>query len=133
MSWDVLLLRLPDECASVQDLPDGWMPPPLGHQHEVLAAVTHAAPAAGLTDPHWGELCGPGWSMELNIGPQDPVESVMLHIRGGGDVLACILDLAQALACKALDCSTGDLLTPDNRSGWHAFQDYRDRATGPGL
>ncbi|MFJ2746067.1 hypothetical protein ACIO3O_41130 [Streptomyces sp. NPDC087440] len=132
MSWDVLLLRLPDGIASVQDIPDDCAPPPLGRQQEVLAAVRRATPEADLSDPTWGELLGPTWSIELNIGEEDPVDSIMLHIRGSGDdVLTPVFRLAGALGCRVLDCSTGDLITPQELSGWHAFQELRDRAIDP--
>lgn len=79
----------------------------------------------------WGELSGPTWSIELNIGSEDPVDSVMLHIRGSGDdVLTPVLRLAEALRCKVLDCAEGDLITSDQTLGWHAFQQFRDRVVG---
>ncbi|MGW9070528.1 hypothetical protein ACWGQT_13940 [Streptomyces yangpuensis] len=132
MSWDVLLLRLPDNVTSVQEIPGDYAPPALGRQQDVLSAVKHATPEVDLSDPTWGELLGPSWSIELNIGSEDPVDSIMLHIRGSGDdVLAPVLSLAAALGCKALDCSQGDLLTPQDWSGWHAFQEFRDRVIDP--
>ncbi|MEU8508723.1 hypothetical protein AB0C40_29250 [Streptomyces brevispora] len=130
MSWDVLLLRLPDCIASVQDIPDGYLPPPLGRRRDVLAAVTRAVPGAGLADPDRGELRGPTWSMGLDIGSTDPVDSIMLHVRGSGDdALTTVFRLAEALHCKVLDCSEGELITPGGTPGWHAFQQYRDRVT----
>ncbi|WP_240436834.1 hypothetical protein [Streptomyces sporangiiformans] len=69
--------------------------------------------------------------MELNIGSDDPVDSIMLHIRGSGDdVLRVVFRLAEALNCKVLDCAEGELITPRQTSGWHAFQQYRDHALG---
>ncbi|MER8029870.1 hypothetical protein ABTZ78_13010 [Streptomyces bauhiniae] len=131
MSWDVLLLRLPDDVTSMDELPQDYTPPPLGRHHEVLAAVAQAVPDADLSDPEWGDLSGPTWSIELNIGSEDPVTSIMLHIRGSGDdVLVPVLRLAEALRCKALDLSEGDLITRGQTSGWHAFQQFRDRVIG---
>ncbi|MEV1049757.1 hypothetical protein [Streptomyces sp. NPDC049887] len=132
MSWDVILLRLPDDVTSVQEIPADYTPDPLGRRDDVLAAVTQAVPDVDLSDPEWGELTGPTWSIELNIGSEDPVDSVMLHIRGSGDdVLTPVLRLAEALRCKALDCAEGDLITPGQTTGWHAFQQFRDRVMGP--
>ena len=131
MSWDVLLLRLPDDVTSVQEISPDHAPAPLGWRHDVLAAVTQAVPEVDLSDPAWGELSGATWSIELNIGSEDPVDSIMLHIRGSGDdVLTRVLRLAEALRCKALDCAEGDLITPGQTSGWHAFQQFRDRVVG---
>ncbi|MFE4263760.1 hypothetical protein [Streptomyces sp. NPDC056883] len=132
MSWDVLLLRLPDDITSVQEIPVDCSPDPLGWRHEVLAAVTQACPEVALSDPTWGALSGPAWSNEFNIGSEDPVDSVMLHIRGSGDdVRMYVFHLAEALRCRALDCSGGDLIAPSQTSGWRTFQQFRDRVVGP--
>ncbi|MFD6150974.1 hypothetical protein [Streptomyces sp. NPDC060243] len=131
MSWDVLLLRLPDDVTSMEEIPADYISPPLGRSDQVLAAVTQAVPEVDLSDPAWGEFLGPAWSIELNIGSEDPVDSIMLHIRGSGDdVLTPVLRLAEALRCKALDCAGGNLITPGQTSGWHAFQQFRDRVAG---
>jgi hypothetical protein len=36
MSWNVLLLRLPDDVTSVHELPADCTPDPLGRQYDVL-------------------------------------------------------------------------------------------------
>ncbi|MDK0518108.1 hypothetical protein [Streptomyces sp. ML-6] len=132
MSWDVLLLRLPDDITSVQGIPADHTPAPLGRRHDVLATVARAVPEADLSDPGWGVLSGPTWSIELNIGSKDPVDSIMLHIRGSGDdVLAPVFRLAESLRCGVLDCTDGELLAPGRSSGRHAFQQFRDRVVGP--
>ncbi|MFJ3176413.1 hypothetical protein ACIPJK_37410 [Streptomyces roseus] len=67
--------------------------------------------------------------MELNIGDEDPVDSIMLHIRGSGDdVLTPVFRPAETLGCKVLDCAEGDLITVGQTSGWHTFQQFRNRA-----
>lgn len=122
MSWDVLLLRLPGHVTSMEDVRSDDGTPPLGRKPWVLGAV----------HPTWGQVEGPGWSIELNIGSDDPVDSIMLHVRGSGDdALAPIFRLAAELGCRVLDCSEGDLISsPGETSGWHAFQEFRDRVTG---
>ncbi|MEV7394148.1 MULTISPECIES: hypothetical protein [unclassified Streptomyces] len=131
MSWDVLLLRLPADVTSLHGLPADRAPDPLGRKYDVLAAVAQAVPEVDLSDPTWGDLSGPTWSIELNIGSNDPVDSIMLHVRGSGDdVLTPVFRLAEALQCKVLDCAEGDLITPEQTLGWHAFQQFRDRVIG---
>jgi hypothetical protein len=132
MSWDVLLLRLPDHVTCVDDIDDDETMLPLGARHEVLDSVRRTLPETDLTDPTWGQLEGPGWSIELNIGSDDPVDSIMLHVRGSDDdVVGPIFRLAGELGCRVLDCSAGELVSsPDETSGWHAFQEFRDRVIG---
>lgn len=128
MSWDVVLLHLPEDSRSLADVPRDFNSPPLGTQAAVLAAVARAVPEADLSDPTWGRLDGSGWSMELNIGSRDPVDLIMLHLRGGGDdILIPVFRLAGELDCRVLDCSSGELLSsPQETEGWHAFQQFRD-------
>ena len=85
MSWDVLLLHLADDITSAQDIPDDYAPRPLGRLHDVLAAVSRVEPGADLSDPAWGHLTGATWSIELGIDSEDPVDSIMSHVRGSGD------------------------------------------------
>jgi hypothetical protein len=73
MSWDVLLLRPPDDVTSVYELPADYTPDPLGRQYDVLAAVTQAVLEVDLSDPAWGDLSSPTWSIELNIGSDSSV------------------------------------------------------------
>ncbi|MEU6159444.1 hypothetical protein [Streptomyces sp. NPDC047130] len=130
MSWDVLLIRLPHGTTSLTELPPGG-PPPLGRRDELHARIRGAFPDVNLTDPSWGELGGDGWSMELNMGDKDQVDTLMLHLRGGGDdAVSAVLRLAGALDCHAYDTSTDDLIRPDGPNGWRAFQAYRDGIRG---
>ncbi|WP_431032950.1 hypothetical protein ACQYWQ_06535 [Streptomyces sp. P6-2-1] len=131
MSWDVLVLRPPDGCAALEELPQDATGLPLGPRADVLTALAGAVPDADLSDPAWGVLEGPGWSIELNIGSDEPVGTVMLHVRGGGDdVLPVVLRIADALGARALDTGDGTLMGPGDTTGWHAFQEYRDHLTG---
>ncbi|MFC7964954.1 hypothetical protein [Streptomyces cinereoruber] len=132
MSWNVLLLPLPAGLVSIDDLPADHEPPPVGSRADVHDALRAAVPGIDLTDPAWGVLLGPAWVIELGIGEDDPVESVMLHVRGGtDDVLPVIFRIARALGCRPFDCSTGDLLADGAPAGWHAFQTFGDGAVTP--
>ncbi|MFD6099103.1 hypothetical protein ACFVWN_22790 [Nocardiopsis flavescens] len=131
MSWDVLLMPFPADAASPDDLPDGHRLPAVGPVGLVLHRIRAAFPGADLSDPAWGLLRDEeqGWSMELNMGRKDPVESIMLHIRGGGDVVHTALRLAAVLGCRAVDCSDGEFLAEEG-GGWEEFQAYRDQVLG---
>lgn len=132
MGWDVLLLPLAADLSSIDHLPPDHEPPPIASRSGVHEALRSAVPEVDLADPGWGELPGPTWVIELGIGQDDPVESVMLHVRGGeDDVIPVIFQIARALGCRPFDCSTGELLTDDSPAGWTAFQAWRDRAIAP--
>ncbi len=131
MSWDILLLPLPADVTSIDDLPADHESPPVGSRSSVHRALRSAAGEVDLTDPTWGELLGPTWVIELGIGEHDPVESVMLHVRGGeDDVLPVIFRIPRALGCRPFDCSNGELLAVDAQASWNAFRTFRDRMIG---
>ncbi|WP_380282566.1 hypothetical protein [Kitasatospora purpeofusca] len=128
MSWDLLLLPVPAGFDSVDDFPDDLATPPLGSHEQVTAALLDQLPGIDFSDPTWGRLAGPAWSIELSLGSETPVDSIMLHVRGAGDdVLGAVFAIAGAVGCRVIDISEGDFLAPDDPNGWHSFQDYRDR------
>ncbi len=72
---------------------------------------------------------GEGFSLEFNIGKDDPVETIMLHVRGGGDAIAAMLKFCQPNNWSLFDCSTSEFIDPENPSqeGWEGFQEFRDK------
>lgn len=131
MSWDVVIFRPPPQVTTLDELPAGFEPPPLGAMTDVLARLRDTLPALDLTEPDWGRLAGPTWTMELGIGAEDPVATVTLFIRGtGDDVLDAIDAIATALGARAAATETGTFVD-DDPSGWHAFQRDRDRILRP--
>jgi hypothetical protein len=113
MSWDVPLLHLPDDVASVRDIPDGYTPPPSGQQQDVLADLAWATLKPDMSDPAWV------WTPRSHVVDRAqhrlPRSNGLEHAphprvrRRGIDLRR---RMANALRCKALDCSTGDLITP---------------------
>ncbi|HWO58857.1 MAG TPA: hypothetical protein VNO31_02285 [Umezawaea sp.] len=129
MSWDVLLSVVPEGFGSIEELPRDFRAPPIGPHGAVEDALRRAVPTIDLADPSWGVIDGPGWSVEVNIGRADPVDAIMLHIRGGGDdALPVVFRVAGELGCRPLDMTTGELLASvDSAEGWWGFQEYRDK------
>ncbi|KAB2350347.1 hypothetical protein [Actinomadura rudentiformis] len=128
MSWDVLVLKAPGEVVGVDELPKDFDPGPIGSLRDVLDRLRRHVPLIDLSDPTWGRMESENWSIEVNIGSDDPVESVMLHVRGGGDdVVPIVVETARILGCRALDVSSGEFLSDGDTAGWRAFQEYRDR------
>lgn len=131
MSWDVLLHRAPDG-ATVAELPEGCALPPLGSPTEVRRTIRATLPQVDLSDPTWGVLHGPTWTIELLTGEEDPVTLLTLLVRGtGDDALVPIFDLARALDCAVEDTTEGRLLNgPEDTDGWHSFQNFRAQVFG---
>lgn len=127
LSWDLLLMPVPDDSAALDELPEGDEMPSLGERARVLAALAETMPSADLSDPAWIVVDGPTWSLEINVSDSDPVEAIMLQVHGtGDDVLTVVHRLAESLGGAVMDCAADELLLPGDPSGWHAFQRQRD-------
>jgi hypothetical protein len=134
MSWDLLVFHAPEGATAVDEIPNDFDPPTLGSGADVRQRLLDRLPELDLSDSAWGLLSGPTWSIEVNIGSEDPVGSIMLHVRGGGDdVLPVIALIGEALGARVLDMSTGNFLTgrAGDADGWHGFQQYRNGVLGP--
>jgi hypothetical protein len=91
-----------------------------------------AIPGLDVTDRTCLTLDGPHWSIDLWIGADDPIHSIMVSVRGSGDdVLPVIAKIGSAVGGRIFDPVTNDYLTggPADATGWDAFQAFRDRAT----
>src|SRR5262245_7473078 len=134
MSWDVFFVKLPDGVRSVYDAPKDYHPPPLGPRAELIAALRKLLGDADFSDPSWGQYLAEGFSIEFNMGG-DPVDSLMLHVRGGEAAFGCVREIARALGTPAIDCSTGELIdfdAPDADASFRRWRGYRDRVIGGG-
>lgn len=130
MSWDVVIVDSGGKTADcpITDLDDSDFNP-LGPADEVRDKLSSHLPAIDWSDPAWGIFEGDGFSIEFNVGEDDPIQSMMLHVRGGGDAISAIMSFVRPLGWSALDCSTGEFLDPNSPSqeGWEGFQAYRDK------
>lgn len=132
MSWDVSLFNAPPGI-TIEEIRHDHELVPLGSVAEVLGRLQAAFVDLDLSDPTWGDLERAGWSIEFTIGREDPVRSIMLHVRGGGDdVVQVVRETAHVLGCRAFDCSSGEFIEDDGRDGWAAFQAFRDGVIGQG-
>jgi hypothetical protein len=130
MSWDVMLMSMPPGAKTLDDIPEGYQSPPLGYRKVVLGRLRAALPEVDLSDTSWGLLGGDDFAIELNIGPDDEIPGIMLHVRGGPGALRAVRAIADALGVPALDCTTSELIdfdSPDAGKGFAAWRAYRDQ------
>ncbi|NNF14047.1 MAG: hypothetical protein HKN72_12525 [Gemmatimonadetes bacterium] len=127
MSWDIYVQDIPDDVMSVEDMPDGFLPRPLGRRSDVLAGIRRAAPDIRFADDQWGSIEGPGYSVEVNIGSRDPIQSVALHVYGGDQSVYLVHDILAALNARAFDPSnpSGIFSLPESADGFRRWREYR--------
>jgi hypothetical protein len=129
MSWDVMVLNYggklsPDEMLDAE--PVG----PLGPAAQVRRRIAKHLPGVDWSEPAWGIYEGDGFTIEFDIGEDDSIESILLHVRGGGDAITALLGFANPNGWSLLDCTTSKFLDPEKPSaeGWEGFQAFRDKA-----
>lgn len=130
MSWDVMIFKYAGAPPKdVEDASNNQKSEPLGEAGDVRDSISKHLPGVDWSDPAWGVYEGNGFSIEFNTGAEGPIDSIMLHVRGGGDPIASMLQFAVPNQWSLLDCSTGEFIDPANPSqeGWEGFQEYRDQ------
>ena len=129
MSWDLFVQNIPDSVSSPREIPDDFRPRPLGRRDDIIRRILEIIPEADFTDPSWGTIRGEGFSIELNMGEGEVLESFALHVRGGDQAVVVITGLLDHLGFRALDPGSdsgifhgGDDALESFRS-WRAFRD----------
>ncbi|MET8631116.1 hypothetical protein ABZW30_46830 [Kitasatospora sp. NPDC004669] len=118
MSWDLLLLPIPagftsddgggehlDVILGRRPIPNDLATPPLGSHEQVKAALLSQLPSIDFWDTRpWGSLGGPTWSIELDLGAANPIESITLSVRGKvDDALQAVFAIARAVGCCVIN------------------------------
>ena len=129
MSWDISVFAAADVPPPVEQMPPNWRGAVLGSNADVRASISACLLGTDWSDPKWGYYRGADFSLEFNLGSEEPNDGFMVHVRGSGEAVTHLLDLATSTGWFLLDCSDGEWLhhceEPDR--GWVAFQEYRDR------
>jgi hypothetical protein len=110
VTWDVLIQPLPSGLRSLDDVPEGYKPPPLGARDEIVSRIRGRVPDVDFIDPAWGWLEGDGFSIEFNLGRDDQATALTLHVRGAAAAIGVVREVSEALGCPAIDCSDGALI-----------------------
>jgi len=124
-----MVMRLPAEIRTYDDLESSEADPmlPLGPRPAVIRQISEVFEGTDWSDPAWGRWRGREGSIEFNVGDDDDVESVLLHVRAADEVVARIVALVTAHGWRALDTTTMEFLTAPSDiggvSGWRAFRD----------
>ena len=134
MSWDIFVQSLPPGITSAADIPDDFVPSPIGLRSELIAKVSAHYPECNFADPAWGVLDVPGCSIELNLGSSEELQGFAMHVRGEERAPSVVAHILGELGMRALDPSSPSGLfeqDPILRSESFAqWQSYRSRVVG---
>jgi len=132
MAWDVSLFKFSRRYGSVSEIASDEQLVNLGSLSEVQSTVTSIFPDTDWSDPHWGIFSSQVGSIEFNVGKEDPVQGVALHVRAGDEIVNGILLLCESFECQAIDLSDGSFLeqSDDPARNLKKWREYRDQIVG---
>ncbi len=115
MTWQVLLVKLPDSLGSLGDLPEDYEPPALGEpdavSERIVRAVAHADVRYDVAQ-NVVALRADDFVIEAELGGVASVDRVVLSVFGSDAAWPLVGDVARALGASAIDCETDVLLDP---------------------
>lgn len=128
MSWDIYVMDLPTGAQDVADIPDDFVPQPLGLRTEIISKILEVVPGADFSNPAYGHIAGQDFSIEVNLGKQEEVDSFAFHARGNDTAASIIVAILQHLNLRAVDtASESGLFHPERAiesfSKWRAYRD----------
>jgi len=130
MSWDVVVLNYGSSPpADVEEMGEVGEPDPLGSATAVRELISRHLDGVDWSDPTYGVYTGGEFTIEFPIRDEDPIDSLMLHVHGGGDAIQTLLRFAQPNNWTLFDCSTSEIIDPvsPSQEGWEGFQKLRDK------
>ena len=111
MSWDVLLQRFPDDTARPEQVPDDYLPPPVGSRAEVVAALRKLLRNVECAGDAFVTIERARFAMEIELGDEEPCSQLLLHVHDDhGEATKTILRIAGHFGMRAIDCSSGEWL-----------------------
>ena len=127
MSWDIFVQDIPLEAQTVDDIPDDFVPATIGRRSEIIGKIKEVAPFADFSDPAWGTIEGADFSIEVNLGADESIDSFAFHVRGDDVAAALVSDLLKHMNLRAFDSGTGDIFDHERAAAglkkWRAYRD----------
>jgi hypothetical protein len=125
MSWDIFVQDIPIDAATIDDIPDTFAPAPIGSRSSINAKIKEVAPFADFSDPAWGTIEGDGFSIEVNLGSDETIDSFAFHV-GGDDLTAGLIsEILTHLNLRAFDSGTGEIFdhahAAEGLQRWRAY------------
>jgi hypothetical protein len=127
MSWDAVLLRVGEGVASVEEMGEEALP--LGKRKEVIDAIRSVFPGVETRTAARLLYRAGDLSMEFVLQGKRSVDSVTVEVRGEGDPVTPLLQLAEGNGWVVLDGSTSEFIDPE-RPGENGFEGYRKMVRG---
>jgi len=105
VSRDLFVVDLPPGIASVDEIPDGFVPAELKvSRSDIIEAIRAEAPDADAADAAWVRVDRPGsCSIEFNLGEGERLRDFSVHTSGGVEADRLVARILDRLALRAAD------------------------------
>jgi len=128
MSWDIFVQDIPSEARTIDDIPDDFVPATIGRRAEIIEKIKEVVSFADFSDPAWGIIEGTDYSIEVNLGVDESIDSFAFHVRGADVAAGVVSDILKHLSLRAFDGGTGDIFDHERAAGglkkWRAYRDW---------
>lgn len=131
MSWDILVHAASSLPPPVNEMPSDWKPLPLGSRSDVQAKISAVLQDIRWEDGGWGNYDKNGLSLEFNLEGSEPLDGIMIHVRGGGDLLPLLKAFSAQYGWYILMPGEWMHHAANPEAEWVDFQDFRDQVTVP--
>jgi hypothetical protein len=107
MSWDLFVMRLPKGLTNIEELPPDHVAKPLGKRASLIRKLHALVPGLEFDEAGGATVAKPRLgSIEITLGRDDPVQSVMLAVRGSKHVIPMVAAIVDALGGRAVDATS---------------------------
>src|SRR5947207_15896669 len=128
MSWDIYVQGFPTRAATIEDVPNDFVPATIGTRSEIIRKIKDVAPFADFSDPSWGKIDGDKFSIEVSRGKDEELSSFAFHVRGDNEAAAVVSEILIRLKLKAVDGGTGEFFDHSQATaGLQRWREFRDR------
>ena len=128
MSWDIFVQDIPSDARMIDDIPDDFVPATIGRRSEIIEKIKEIVPFADFSDPAWGTIEGTDYSIEVNLGADESIDSFAFHVRGDDVAAGLVSDILKHLNLRAFDGGTGDIFDHERAAAglkkWRAYRDW---------
>jgi hypothetical protein len=110
MSWEIFVVKFAGDFTSVNEAAEDEHLLDLGSLEAVTAAVTAVFPETDWTEPGWGSWKDGEQTVGFDIGNENPVETLALHIEADDSIVAKVLQLCADNGWHAAESGDGEFL-----------------------
>jgi hypothetical protein len=124
-----MVMRFPEGFdGNFDDIPDEWELEELFTHEFFVKEIKKIFPNINDADENWLVLIEETFSIEFNIGEDEPISNIMLHVRGGDEAVKAIGSLCKEFNLQALDTTDSKIIDFNKKTndGFTQWREYKN-------